>query len=103
MKAIRFHEHDGGPGVLRFEIAPDPECQSGEVLVRVRALNHLDLWQRRGPPRVTIPMPHISGSNVAGEVVASSVSGISAGQRVMLRSGVSCGRDPSRFLPVGTC
>ena len=54
--------------MLRYEEAPDPELGPGEVLVRVRAcaLNHLDLWERRGLPRVTIPMPHISGSDVGG-------------------------------------
>ena len=67
-----------------LEDVPDPEPGPGEVLVRVRAcaLNHLDLWQRSGLPRVSIPMPHISGSDVAGEVAASTVSEISVGQRV---------------------
>ena len=43
MKAVRFHQH-GGPDVLRYEEAPDPELSPGEVLVRVRAcaVNHLD-------------------------------------------------------------
>lgn len=60
MKAVRFHEH-GGPDVLRFEDAPDPDPAPGEALVRVRAcaLNHLDVWERRGLPRVAIPMPHV--------------------------------------------
>jgi len=93
MKAVRFHQH-GGPEVLCYEDAPDPDLAPGEVLVRVRAcaLNHLDLWQRRGLPRVTIPMPHISGSDVAGEVVAATVPSVSVGRRVMLQPGVSCGR-----------
>ena len=94
MKAVRFHEH-GGPEVLRYEDAPDPELEPGEVLVRVRAcaLNHLDLWERRGLERVTIPMPHISGSDVAGEVVASAgAAKWPAGPRVMLQPGLSCGR-----------
>ena len=93
MKAVRFHQH-GGPEVLRYEDAPDPELGPGEVLVRVRAcaLNHLDLWERRGLPKVDIPMPHISGSDVAGEVVRSTETGVSAGRRVMLQPGVSCGR-----------
>ena len=66
----------------------------GEVLVRVRAcaLNHLDLWERRGLPRVTIPMPHISGSDVAGEVADAAAPDVTIGQRVMLQPGVSCGR-----------
>ena len=68
MKAIRFHEY-GGLDVLRYEEVPDPEVGPGEVLGRVRAcaLNHLDLWQRRGIPGV--PLPHCPGSDVAGEVV----------------------------------
>ena len=93
MKAVRFHEH-GGPEVLRYEDAPAPEIGPGEALVRVRAcaLNHLDLWARRGLPRVTIPMPHISGSDVAGEVVDVVDSDVGLGRRVMLQPGVSCGR-----------
>src|SRR5499426_783436 len=93
MRAVRFHQH-GGPDVLRYEEVPDPEPGPGEALVRVRAcaLNHLDLWQRRGLPRVTIPLPHISGSDVAGEVVASPSAVVPAGTRVMLQPGISCGR-----------
>ena len=70
MKAVRFHRH-GGPEVLVYEDAPDPAPSPGTAIVRVRAcaLNHLDLWQRRGLERVTIPFPHISGADVAGEVV----------------------------------
>jgi NADPH:quinone reductase-like Zn-dependent oxidoreductase len=93
MKAITFHEH-GGPDVLRVEEVADPVIATGEALVRVRAcaLNHLDLWQRSGLRRVVIPMPHISGSDVAGVVVENTVSGIAAGARVMLQPGISCGR-----------
>jgi NADPH:quinone reductase-like Zn-dependent oxidoreductase len=93
MKAVRFHEH-GGPNVLRLEDAPDPELAPGDVLVRVRAcaLNHLDLWERRGLPHVPIPMPHISGSDVAGEIAAAAAPGVTLGERVMLQPGVSCGR-----------
>jgi len=94
MRAVRFHQH-GGPDVLRYEEVPDPEPAPGEAVVRVRAcaLNHLDLWQRRGLPRVTIPMPHIPGSDVAGEVAAiEPFSGVAVGTRVMLQPGISCGR-----------
>ena len=93
MRAVRFHEH-GGPGVLRYEEAPDPVPEPGGALVRVRAcaLNHLDLWQRRGIERVRIPLPHISGSDVAGEVVEPGRSGLAAGARVMIHPGVGCGR-----------
>jgi NADPH:quinone reductase-like Zn-dependent oxidoreductase len=96
MKAVRFHSH-GGPEVLRYEDAPDPVPAAGEALVRVRAcaLNHLDLWERRGLPRVTIPLPHISGSDVAGEVVTSPSPDVPPGSRVMLQPGLSCGRCPA--------
>ena len=92
MKAVRFHEH-GAPGVLRYEDAPDPEPAPGRAIVRVRAcaLNHLDLWQRRGLERVRIPLPHISGADVAGEVVDGG-GAFATGTRVMLQPGLSCGR-----------
>src|SRR3954465_6071728 len=93
VKAVRFHQH-GGPDVLRYEDAPDPELAPGEVLIRVRAcaLNHLDIWGRRGLPNIVIPMPHITGSDVAGDVVSSAAAGVPVGQRVMLQPGMSCGR-----------
>jgi NADPH:quinone reductase-like Zn-dependent oxidoreductase len=93
MKAVRFHAH-GGPEVLRYEEAPEPQLAPGEVLVRVHAcaLNHLDIWERRGLERLVIPLPHISGSDVAGEVVASAAPDVNVGRRVMLQPGISCGR-----------
>lgn len=94
MKAVRFHQH-GGPEVLKYEDAPDPAPEPGSAVVRVRAcaLNHLDLWERRGLERVAFPMPHISGADVAGEVV--DARGTAPGTRVMLQPGVSCGRCPA--------
>jgi NADPH:quinone reductase-like Zn-dependent oxidoreductase len=94
MKAARFHQH-GPPDVIVWEDAPDPVLRPGHVRVRVRAcaLNHLDLWQRRGLDRVTIPLPHIAGADVAGEVLETgeSVRDCRPGQRVMLQPGLSCG------------
>src|SRR5688500_17164810 len=92
MFTIRFHEH-GDPSVLRYEEAPDPVPSAGRAIVRVRAcaINHLDLWQRRGIPRVRIPLPHISGSDVSGEVVDTGGAPIPQGQRVLLHPGLSCG------------
>lgn len=100
MKAVRFHRH-GGPEVLSYEDAPDPLSASGRAIVRVRAcaLNHLDLWERRGLDRVRLPLPHISGSDIAGEVVDTGPAGVRSvggdrvpvGQRVMLQPGLRCG------------
>lgn len=97
MKAIVYSEH-GGPEVLRYTDAPDPVIGADEVLVRVRAcaLNHLDLWLRKGIPGVPIPLPHIPGSDIAGEVaqVGQKVTNVKVGARVMLQPGISCGQCP---------
>src|ERR1700732_2531399 len=85
MKAVRIHEF-GGPEVLRYEDVPDPQPREDQVLIRVKAcaLNHLDLWVRKGLPGVTLP--HILGSDVAGEIVevGEYVDAFKSGQRVLL-------------------
>ena len=75
MKAIRFHEH-GGPEVLRYEDVPDPSPKPNEVKLRVKAvaLNHLDIWLRKGLPGVKVPLPKIGGCDIAGEVVKALVA-----------------------------
>ena len=97
MKAIIFHEH-GGPEVLRYTEVAEPRINATEVLVRVRAvaLNHLDLWVRRGLAGITFPMPHIPGSDIAGEVakVGELVTRVKVGQKMVLAPGVSCGQCP---------
>jgi len=91
MQAVRFHDH-GDLDVLRLEEIPDPSPNPGEVLVEVRtcALNHLDLWQRRGIPGVRLP--HVVGSDIAGVVRQAEAPGVAEGQRVLLQPGISCGR-----------
>jgi len=95
VKALAFNEF-GGPDKLKLQDVSDPKIKPTEVLVRVRAcaLNHLDLWQRRGLDRVKIPLPHISGADVSGEIVeaGAGVTDLEAGARVMLQPGLSCGR-----------
>jgi len=92
MKAVRIHQF-GGPEVLTYEDVPDPQPRKDQVLVRVHAcsLNHLDVWVRKGLPGVKLP--HILGSDVAGELVEAGeyVSGFKAGQRVLLAPMVYCG------------
>lgn len=69
MRAAIFHEH-GGPDVVRIEDVAVPEPGPGEVLLQVAAsaMNHLDLWVRRGLP-IETTMPHIGGSDVVGTIV----------------------------------
>ena len=98
MKAIVFHQH-GGPEVLKYADAPEPALRANDVLVRVKAcaLNHLDLWVRRGLPNVPLPLPHIPGSDVAGEIakIGADVTTIRVGQKVVLAPLVSCGKCPA--------
>ena len=89
MRAVRIHE-DGGPEVLVLEDAPDAVAGPGEVLVRVRAsaLNHLDVWVRKGLP--SVPKPRILGADGSGvvEALGEGVSGFDPGQRVVINPGV---------------
>ena len=92
MRAVRIHE-DGGPEVLVLEEAPDPEPGPGEVLVRLHAsaLNHLDVWIRKGLP--SVPKPRILGADGAGVVDAlgDGVTGFERGERVVLNPGIEAG------------
>ncbi len=85
----------GGPEVLQMADVPTPQPGPGEVLVRVRAvaLNHLDVWVRRGAASPKLPLPHTLGSDVAGEIAAlgAGVTDLEEGQAVVLNPGVSCG------------
>ncbi len=91
MKAAIFREHGG---IEQLEIAelPRPVAGTGEVVLRVRAaaMNHLDLWVRRGLPGVNIPLPHVGGSDIAGEVAGfgAGVDGWKTGARVVVNPGL---------------
>jgi NADPH:quinone reductase-like Zn-dependent oxidoreductase len=95
MKAVVIHEH-GGVDKLSIEEVETPSPAQDEVLVQVRAcaLNHLDLWIRKGVPGQRMPLPMIPGSDIAGVVkkAGSTVRGLKAGDRVVIAPGISCGR-----------
>lgn len=95
MKAVTFHEH-GGPEVLRYEEVPEPQPGPGEVLLRVKAtsVNYNDVWARRGLPGMKFDLPHISGSDAAGEVVAlgAGVTSVQVGDPVLTHPAISCRR-----------
>ncbi len=92
MRAVRIHE-DGGPEVLVLEEAPDPVPGEGEVLVRLRAsaLNHLDVWIRKGMP--SVPKPRILGADGAGivEALGDGVTGFEPGEPVVINPGIEAG------------
>jgi len=93
VKAVVIREH-GGPEVLRMEDRPIPTPGPGEARVRVHAvaLNHLDLWVRKGVPGHTFPLPIVPGCDIAGTVDAvGSGVGSRVGEAVVVGPGVSCG------------
>jgi NADPH:quinone reductase-like Zn-dependent oxidoreductase len=85
----------GGPDVLSREILEIGEPGPREVRVRVRAVavNHVDLWTRRGLPHVKYEWPHRLGCDIAGEVEALGPGARQAkiGDRVLVNPGISCG------------
>ncbi len=95
MRAVVIEAH-GGLEALTIRERPDPVPGPGEVRVRVRAaaLNHLDLWVRRGVPGVRYPLPIVPGCDGAGVVDAlgPGVTGIEPGSACVVAPGVSCGR-----------
>jgi len=95
MKAVVFNEH-GNVDNLEYTDFAEPEVCSSEVLVKVKAcgINHLDIWVREGMPDITIPLPHILGCEVTGEInkVGDAVKDLSIGQRVLIAPGISCGK-----------
>ena len=98
MRAIVIPRH-GGPEVLQYTELPQPEPGPNEVLVRVRAcaLNHLDLWSRRGLPGIQFPLPLIPGSDIAGEIIQAGAEAkrVHVGDKVVLSPGVACGQCPA--------
>jgi NADPH:quinone reductase-like Zn-dependent oxidoreductase len=96
MKAIFFDEH-GDINVLKYADLPEPEPKPGEALIRVRsvALNHLDIWVRKGWPGLHLPLPHIGGADIAGEIVSinSPGSAWSTGSRVIVYPGITTADD----------
>lgn len=104
MRAAIFETH-GGLETLQLKDVPTPKPAVDEVLVQVKAcaLNHLDLWVRRGLG-VTIPMPHIGGCEVTGIIAElgplAKDSGLSVGQKVMIAPGL-LPRQESQYTAAG--
>lgn len=96
MRAVMIDRH-GGPEVLNLRgDLPVPTPQAGEVAVDIRAaaLNHLDIWVRRGLPGMPVKLPHILGSDGAGTVGATGLGtdGLRVGDAVVLNPSVGCRR-----------
>jgi NADPH:quinone reductase-like Zn-dependent oxidoreductase len=95
MKALFFEKH-GEIDVLKYADLQDPTPAPGEALIRVRAaaLNHLDIWVRRGWKGLHLEMPHITGSDIAGEIVSVNTDSVwSPGTKVIVYPGISTASD----------
>lgn len=95
MKAVVLRSH-GGPELLTVEDLPEPGAGPGQVRVRVGAvaLNHLDVWVRKGLPHLALEYPFLLGADVAGTIdqVGAGVTGVAVGDEIVVNPGHSCGR-----------
>lgn len=94
MIGIQFSKH-GLSDVLDVSTMDKPCPGDRQVLVEIKAasLNHLDLWLRRGLPGLSIPLPHIPGSDASGVIaeVGSEVKDWNIGDEVVIQPGTFCG------------
>jgi NADPH:quinone reductase-like Zn-dependent oxidoreductase len=101
VKAAVIHEH-GGLDRVKIEEVPEPEPGRGQVIVEVRAaaLNHLDIWVRKGRPGLSLRMPHVLGSDAAGVVaeIGEGVEDMKPGDEVILNPATGVSRASVRRL-----
>ncbi len=96
MKALVYDEYtedDDFSKILKIKDISEPKPRSNEVVFKVKsaALNYDDIWGMRGKP-LAIPLPHISGTDAAGEVIAigGDVKNIKEGDRIVSHGNMSC-------------
>ena len=96
MKALVYDEYttdDDFSKILKIKDIPKPEPKPNEVVFKVKAaaLNYDDIWGMRGKP-LAVPLPHISGTDAAGEVTAvgHEVKNIKVGDRIVSHGNMSC-------------
>lgn len=88
MRAVVIYEHGALDKLVYEPDFPDPELMPGQVMVRVQAvaLNYFDIFARRGMPGIQVPLPMITGGDIAGvvEQTGAEVEGWTAGDRVLI-------------------
>jgi NADPH:quinone reductase len=103
MKAAAFRRF-GGPEVLEYTDLPTPEPRPGNVLVRVLAsgVNRLEHYLREGSVLPDLKLPHVLGSDAAGEVAAigAGVERLKEGERVIPMPGYPLDPNDDRFAPL---
>ena len=94
MKAAVFRSHNRDPTrVVKIEDTEVPKINPHEVLIKVESAsyNYDDLWAIWGEP-IKVPMPHISGTDIAGTIieVGENVTSLKKGDRVVSHANLSC-------------
>jgi len=96
MKALvyeNYAENDDFESILQIKDVPEPTPKPNDVIFRVKAaaLNYDDIWGMRGKP-LAVPLPHVSGTDAAGEVIAigDNVKNIKVRDRIVSHGNISC-------------
>ena len=96
MKALVYDQYakdDDFESILNIRDIPEPVPKSHEVIIKVEsaALNYADIWAMRGKP-IDVPLPHISGTDVAGIVteIGDGIKNLKVGDRVVSHGNLSC-------------
>jgi len=96
MKGVVYEEYapdDDFKKILKVKDVDDPKPKPNEVVFSVKAasINYNDIWGMRGNP-IPVILPHISGSDAAGDVIAvgDEVTSVKVGDRVVSHSNMSC-------------
>ncbi len=96
MKAVVYTEYapdDNYAKILKVQDIDEPKPKADQVVFSVKAasLNYNDIWGMRGQP-VPVPLPHVSGSDAAGDGIAvgEEVKNLKVGDRVVSHSNMSC-------------
>jgi len=102
VRAVQTVAHGDRSQLVYRSDLPDPVAGPGEVVIAVAAtaVNFHDIFTRRGMPGITIPLPVIVGSDIAGTIVeiGEGVAGWAEGDRVLVDP---VSRDGSRFGMLG--
>lgn len=94
MKAVFIHEH-GGPEVLQYDdlLTPEPDYGEVQIAIKAAAVNHLDIWVRKGWPGIRLDYPFVLGADGAGVVseVGPGVRDFAVGDRIVINGTFGCG------------